>query len=150
MTVYVFHISLAQESLFWSALLEQRGYIGLKIIKTIRGKKKNKKNKNQIQIVARWGNAPNTFHRRPGRSLLYVTERIPSSQCTHWCGSTREGYFSENDARLVCHQLMLGCQATFIILFELSHVDCPKLPMQVSGGAAIVGSDRLDLTKNGQ
>ena len=45
---------------------------------------------------------------------------------------------------LSAHQLMLGCQATFIILFELLHVDCPKLPMQVSGGAAIVGSDRLN------
>ena len=85
MTVYVFHMSLAQESLFWSALLEQRGYIGLQIIKTIKesSKKNQKIQQYQSQIVARWGNAPNTFHRRPGRSLLYATERIPSSQCTH-------------------------------------------------------------------
>ena len=48
--IYVFHMSLAQESLFWSALLEQRGYIGASNYQTIKESSKKKQKIQQYKV----------------------------------------------------------------------------------------------------
>ena len=56
------------------------------------------------QVVAQWGDAPQYIgvlqHRRLGRSLRYVMGRIPSSQCTRWCGITKRDILDDDTSFL--------------------------------------------------
>ena len=85
-----------------------------------------------------------SMRRRPSRGLRYITGRIPSSQCTHWCRSAKR-VMLEDDTRLVClsaHVKLSG----YIYLYFLIITCC--LPQVTNAGfrgrCHKVGSDRLN------
>ena len=103
MTVYVFHMSLARESLFWSALLE-RGYIGLKIIKTIRGKKKT-----SIKFKSLRDGVMPPIHSIGVLAGVFSTQRNVSPRPNAPIDAApQKRVILENDARLVCPSAHAG------------------------------------------